>query len=294
MATIVTYTDPFAYRRASTGMESDSLVGNLSRLTSNISAGATSLPVSATTVALNVNDQITIFDGGNSEMVSVTVAAPVNSTTITVTATEAAHVARTPVCSDGTSGSLSDMIVNASSWLETITQQPRWQASYTDKLRAPSTRAAVDRNIALVLRPRRFPVVSLSSLSYETDPTNVISLVTSYAVIDNDGRTVVLPAVVMTNGNQGFQSFMPVGRNSPVWINITYEAGYSPLPGYIIEAANCLTGALLADRQNPMGAFEIQMGKRKVVMGSSRDDTAKGGLVKRAEDLLRNDIERPF
>jgi hypothetical protein len=294
MSTFTTYTDPFAYRRASTGMESDSLVGNLSRLTSGVSVGATSLPVSATTVALAVNDQITIFDGINSEVVSVTATAAIGSISITVTATVAAHATRTVICSDGTNGSLSDMIVNASSWLETITQQPRWQATYTDTLRSPSTRAAVDRNLALTLRPRRFPVQSVSAISYQTDPTNVIPLVTSYAVIDNDGRTVVFPAVVMTNGNQGFQSFMPVGRNSPVWITLTYSAGYSSLPGYIIEAANCLTGALLADRQNPMGAYEIQMGKRKVVMASSRDDTAKGGLVKRAEDLLRNDIERPF
>jgi hypothetical protein len=286
------YTDPFAYRRSTTGQETSSLVGNLVRLTAGVSVGATSLPVPALTTALAIDDPVTIFDGTNSEVVTVTAVASIGVQSISVTATLAAHAAKTVICSDGTLGSLSEMIFEASSWLETITQQPRWLTSSTEALQAPSMRAAVDRNLGLIMRPRRFPLGTVSALSYQTQTGNVVPLDVTQCIIDNNVQTIAIPAINMTGGYQSVFARMPLGRTSPVWVSITYTAGYPTLPGYIITAANCLVGALLSDRYNPTGGAETAMGKQHIVSYLRGDQTAKSALIKRAESLLRGDIER--
>jgi hypothetical protein len=297
MALVPTYTDPFQYRRAPTGLESDTLLGNLTRLSGSIALGATSLPVSpATTIYLAVDDQITIFDGANSEVVTVTTATVTGSSTILVSATLAAHASKVVICSNGTLGSLADMIVDASAWLENICQQPRWQATFTEQLRAPSMRAAVDVNGAIVIRPRRFPIVSVSSISYQTDPTNVVPLSTAYVTLEQ--QLITLPVLAATGGTQGNMALLsrPVSRQTQIWYNITYIAGYAPgtIPGHVTEAGMCLVSALLADRQNPTGGAEVQMGKRHLVAYLRGDQSGKVGLIKRAESLLANEQERPI
>jgi hypothetical protein len=289
-----TYTDPISYRRAATGLETDSLVGNVVRLTSDIAIGATTLPVSALTTALAVMDQVTIFDGSNSETVFVTAAAAIGDTSIATTATLAAHAMTTIVCSDGVRGSLADIITRASSWLEVITQQPRWLTSMTETLQAPSMRAAVDKNFALILRPRRFPLGDVTALSYQSQASNVVDLDPAQCIIDSQVQTVAVPSVTMLGAQQSLFFRMPVGRSSPIWVTLTYDAGYSQLPGYISEACDCLVGALLSDRDNPTGAAELQLGKRHLVAYLRGDLSGKTALVKRAEDLLRGDIERPM
>lgn len=296
MATFSTYTDPFVYRRATTGQETDSLVGNLARLSTDISFGATSLPVPATTVALSIDDPITIFDGPNSEIVTVTASTGIGASSIPVTATLSAHIAKTVICSDGIDGSLSEMIAQGSSWVETITQQPRWLTAYTETLQAPSMRASVDRNTAINLRPRRFPIGSITALSYQTDPTNVVPLNTSYAIINSEIQTISVPSVTVTNTNQGYQQSIPISRTVPIWIQLSYTAGYAPsaLPGYITTATNYLTSALLADRYNNGGYAQTTQGKTTLVAELRGDLTGKSILIKRAEWLLRGDIERTF
>lgn len=286
------YTDPFTYRRATTGIGTNELIGNLGRLTQGVAIGATSLPVPALKVALTIDDQVTIFDKNNSEAVTCTASAAIGATTITVAPTQSAHMTRTVFCSDGTQGSLSDMIFNASSWLESITQQPRWLTTYTETLQAPSMRAAIDRNHAIIMRPRRFPVSAVTALSYQAQIGNVVPLDPTQCIVDSMVQTVAVPAIAVVGAQQSLFTRMPVGRTSPVWITITYAAGYPVLPGYVVEAANCLTGALLSDQFNPTGAAEMQMGKQKSVSYLRGDLSAKNALVKRAENLLRDDIER--
>jgi hypothetical protein len=295
MVLVPTYTDPFQYRRAPTGLECDTLLGNLTRLSGSIALGATSLPVSpATTIYLAVDDQITIFDGANSEIVTVTTATVTGSTSIPVSATLAAHASKVVICSNGTLGSLADMIVDAAGWLENICYQSRWQATVTEQLRAPSMRAAIDVNGALVMRPRRFPITSIVSISYQTDPTNVIPLSTAYATFEQ--QLITLPVLAATGGTQGNMALVsrPVSRQTPVWYNITYVAGYAlgALPGLVSEAAICLVSALLADRQNSTGAAEVQMGKRHLVAYLRGDQSGKVGLIKRAEALLAGEQQR--
>jgi hypothetical protein len=286
------YTDPFVYRRATTGIGTNGLIGNLGRLTQSVDIGATSLSVPALKATLNIDDQVTIFDKNNSEVVEVTAIAAIGDLIVVVTPTQAAHVARTVFCSDGTQGSLSDMIFNASSWLESITQQPRWLTTYTETLQAPSMRAAVDRNRAIIMRPRRFPLSTVSALSYQAQIGSAVPLDPTQCIVDSLVQTVAVPAIAAIGAQQNLFSLMPMGRTSPVWLTITYAAGYPVLPGYIVEAANCLTGSLLSDQFNPTGAAEMQMGKQKIVSYLRGDLSAKNALVKRAENLLRDDIER--
>lgn len=297
MALVPTYTDPFQYRRAPTGLESDSLVGNLTRLSGPVTLGAVSLPLTInTTVALAVDDQITIFDGPNSEVVTVTATTGSGASAIPVSATLAAHAAKVVICSNGAQGSLADMIVDAGAWLENICQQPRYQATFTEQLKQPTMRAAIDVSGAIVLRPRKFPITSVSSISYQTDPTNVIPLSTAYATIEPE--LITIPVIAATGGTQGNMALVsrPVSRQTRVWYNLTYTAGYAPgtIPGHITEAGMCLVSALLADRQNSTGAAEVQMGKRHLVAYLRGDISGKAGLIKRAEFLLYNEQQRPI
>src|SRR6266571_5111148 len=100
-----TYITPHEYKRATTGQEITSLLGNLLRLSSGVSAAATSLPVTPnTTVNLAVGDPIWIFDGVSSEMVTVTATTNAGASSIPVTALVYNHSTNTALCSDGTIG----------------------------------------------------------------------------------------------------------------------------------------------------------------------------------------------
>src|SRR5260221_575475 len=120
------YITPFDFRRAATGQEIDSLIGNLTRLSSGVIAGAVSLPLTDVTVAaLAAYDNITIFDGTSTEVVTVTASPSPNpgASSVTVSATQFAHAKGVAVCSDGAFGSLSEKLLTASDMVEDITYQ---------------------------------------------------------------------------------------------------------------------------------------------------------------------------
>src|SRR5258708_43557 len=130
------YLTPIEYKRAAPGHETASLIGNLTRIGTTLTAGQTTMNVyQATTVALFQYDQITIFDGSNSETVTVgSAGAIIGSTNIPISAAQFTHASGTVVCSDGTLGSLSDAITVASGFVEDICYQPLLAATYTDTL----------------------------------------------------------------------------------------------------------------------------------------------------------------
>src|SRR2546430_15624105 len=101
------YITPYDYKQAVTGQQILGLVGNLSRISGTLAAGGTTLNiVQATLVALNQYDEIVIFDGPNSEV--VTVASPgavIGSTRIPISPAQVSHGAGTPICSECTQGS---------------------------------------------------------------------------------------------------------------------------------------------------------------------------------------------
>lgn len=296
MATINTYTDPLAYIRSAAGLETNSLVGNLLRLSSSVSAGATSLPVMpSTTVQLKANDQITIFDQDLSEVVLVTSDVATGATSIPVTAISNNHESLSIVCSDGVMGSLSDAIVRASNWIENICQQSLYQQSYTSEtLLIPSMRGAFDNHHMLVIRPRHFPVESATGLIIETNAMTPMTYDASQMILDGAQQVVTVPFLAsLAGGNQGYGGlFGGMGRMSraaSLYLKISYTAGYasSALPGDIADVAIMLTSEIIGRRQNPTGAAQLRLGDKQIVATSPRDLVGESLLVKMAKQKLQ-------
>src|SRR5262245_21877983 len=155
------YIDCFTYKRAVTGLETESLIGNIGRLTQAALVGDTSIHVGpSTTIALSQFDQLTIFDGSNSEVCMVgSGGANIGASVIPLLQPlQFAHAAYTVYCTDGVMGSLADELIEASNWIENITQQNLYQQTYTNEtLDIPGMRASIDNRGMLVFRPRDFP-----------------------------------------------------------------------------------------------------------------------------------------
>ena len=149
-------------------------------------------------------------------------------------------------------------------------------------------RAAVDRDGALTLRPRRSPVSAVISASVRSD-TMSQDLDVSTVQLADDGQVIVLPTLNAT-GIAAFAQRIPLTRTTKAQISLSYTAGYSELPGYVITATNCLVSVLLSDRQNPIGAKSYRLGDKSITMA----DSGCSALIDRATMLLRKDIQRSF
>src|SRR6185312_6605476 len=163
------YLDCIQYARlAPTGLILSGYTGNMARI-SACSAGASSLTVPATTVALNQYDDLYLFDGSNTEVLQVGVAGAAQGVTSIplLNPTAYAHSAGKAYCTDGTDGSLGEQIMTASQWIEDICHQSLWSSTYTETLRMPTMRASIDNQRSLNFRPRHSPVMSLASLTLE-------------------------------------------------------------------------------------------------------------------------------
>lgn len=293
-----TYTDSIAYLKQPTGLMLTAYVGNNARLSADATAGATSLTVPATSVALSQYDSLYIFDGPNSEQLQVGAGgATQGSTSIPLqAATTYAHVAGTVYCTDGTSGSLGEQIFIASRWIEDdFCHQALWQTAYTNEiLTMPTMRASIDNQNNLHFRPRHFPITVLTSVSIETVQGNPISFDPTAAIIDSDQRTVDIPLLTaLTSGNQANQGspwlWQTVNRSSNAWVTIAYTAGFAvgALPPAITRAATLLTSEMFSQVVNPVGADSINQGKRQVVFAIRGDTSGESLLVKQARTILQ-------
>ncbi len=298
MNTYITIAD---YLRSPSGHDTTTLVGNVETLSSGIAAGATSLPVSPALVVAQVSgDRITIFDGANSEVVTVGAAgATIGATSIPVSATQFAHGAGTSLCSDGTQGSLADMIVNASAQLERYCRQPLLQATYSnERLPLRSMRAAVTRDYQLVLRPKRFPVQAVSAVTASVNNGTTLTLDVAQAFLDADQQLVTLAQMTTTSGTMTFWGNLspPILPTTPGWIQVSYTAGfaYSSLPFEIHQAAIWLTSDLLSDRQNPTGSAEMKLDNKQLVTRLRGDTSGRSVLVIRAYENLEPYRQKPF
>lgn len=287
------YTDPYAYLRAASGHDTSIVIGNLARLASpGVTAGVTSIPVAPpTTVVLNVNDIVTIFDATSSEEVTVTTTANIGTTSISCSATQYAHAAGTPICSDGTQGSLASMIVTASSEIEGYCRQPLLAASYSnERLPLRSMRAAITRDYALLIRPLHAPVQSVSSLTLQFDAGTSFTLDATQALIDTTAQLVNVARVTTTSGSispgwQGPAAF----PTTPGFVLISYTAGLytaTTLPREVRQACTWLASDLLGDRRNPTGAAEAKYGDVSLTTRLRGDKTERSGLVIRAYEIL--------
>ena len=202
-----TYLSVHDFLRAPTGQETASLLGNLLRIaTGGVAQGATSLPVTpGTTLTLNPYDPITIFDGSNTEVVTVTGSSPISpgAISIPVSALQYAHAAGTSCCSDGRLGSLAEAIIEGSAEVERICRQPLLQATYTnEQLPLQSTRAWIDSSLQLGVRPLQFPVQSVSAISLVFSPSSTMQLDTTQLLLDSVQRIVTVSVLKgLGNGN---------------------------------------------------------------------------------------------
>jgi hypothetical protein len=293
-----TYTDPFAYLRAATGHDTSTVIANLTRIASNASIGATSISLqAATTTALNQYDQVYIFDGSASEIVTMTPSTTGSpATSLTVSATQYAHSAGTPICSDGTggiAGSLASMIFTASSQIEEYCRQPLLQATYSnEQLPLRTMRAAVTRDYTLMIRPKRFPVTAVSAASLILRGQTTITLDTSQVDIDADAQLVNFLQIQSSSGGNGGNTLYatwPIALPAtPGYAKLSYTAGYvySTLPPDVRQACIWLVSDLLSDRRNPTGAAELRLGDMQLVTRLRGDTTGRSVLTIRAYDYL--------
>lgn len=288
------YIDIYQYKRAVTGLETASLVGNIGRLTSITLAGATALAVGpATTVALSMFDQLTLFDGDSSEIVQVGTDTPIGSTSIPLLQpTQYAHPQYIAYCSDGILGSLADALVGASDWIENITQQSLFQQTYTETLILPTMRGSLDNRNNLVFRPRHFPVLADTGLIIKSNNADPVSYDASQIVLDGAKQVVTVPYLVNVASAQGAAQTLygrPVSRTEKLFLTITYAAGYTPdqMPGDITDIATLFTSEIIARRQNPTGANQIQLGDKRIQVTSTRDTVGESLLIKTAKQKLQ-------
>lgn len=285
-----TYVDVFGLQRLPTGLETDTLVGMKGRLSSAVSPGATSLPVTPnTSIDLKKFDQVTIFDGGSSEVVQVGVDTAANASSIPLlTVTQFAHAQYATYCTDGAQGSLADAIVEASAWVDDICERSLFQQSYTGEvLNMPSMSASIDNSGALTFSPHHFPVNSVSKIVIKSSKSDPVEYDTTEAIIDAARTVVRVPSLVIADEGASF-SGMPYARNQDLFLTIDYNAGYTAvsMPGVIKKAAILLASVVLARRDNPTGATSVKMGKRAQSWG-----TGKSGLpsmIEEAEKILNN------
>lgn len=292
-----TYIDPFVYQRAVTGLESASLIGNIGRITSVLAAGVSSLPIGPNTIVpLNMFDQITIFDGPNTEVCMVGANTSVGSNSIPLLQpTQFAHGQYVAYCSDGVLGSLADAIVEASNWIENICQQSQFQQTYTQEtLRMGSMRGALDNRNNLVFRPRHFPVVSDSGITIESSINDPVTYDQSQLILDGAKQVVTVPWLLPTGAGNGSSSFWnsvapPYGRADNLYLLITYVAGYlsANMPGDIRDCTVMLTSEILGRRENPTGADQIRLGDKQLTVTTSRDTIGETLLVKAVKNKLQ-------
>ncbi len=292
----VAYIDCFDFIRNTSGLEYQSIIGNMARFTSVQATQATSLSTTpGPTVPLNQFDRITIFDGAQTEVVQVGAAgAGVGATSIPLlsgTSLQYAHGVGVAWCSDGVLGSLADQIVDASAWLERICYQTLFQKTYTtEQLAMPTMRAAFDTDGQLTFRPRHWPVNSISGIAVAWTPTLIITYDPTQAFIDGNSRLVSVPNLVMLPGQQvqNTNLIQSPSRSRKGQVQVTYQAGYtySAIPGDLKEAASLLTSDILAKRLNPVGAPDVSSGGMHISAVLRGDNSGESLLVKRALKIL--------
>ena len=295
-----TYIDVFDFLRGTTGLETASLVGNTSHFTVAQTAGASALTVAARTVTTTLLpfDRITIFDGSQTEVVTVGTKTTSEATSIPLlTGTTLAynHAIGVAWCSDGPSGSLADAIVDASAWMEKLCYQPLLQATYTDEtIDMPGMRASVNNRGSLTFRPWHFPVTTIAALSIATaDSSQAMHYDVSNAFIAGNKRLCSIRDLRLLNNQQITvtnvnSSWAVPDRNAEAALYLTYTAGYqyASLPPDIKEVAILVASDIIGKRHNPIGAAQVNSGGINVTTYLRGDLTGESGLIKRAMQIL--------
>ena len=274
---ISAYIDIPTYLRAPTGQETASLLGLNTTVGggSNVPAGTLSLPVVAS--AGWAAGPLWLLDGPSSEVVQVTGAADATHLTLAAPGTALAHAPGVSASQAGVGGSLAEVILRASAWIENYCQQGTsadrslFALSRTEKWGMPGRRALLDVDGTLVMRPGHFPVQSVASLAQITGEGRLIE---APLVFTGAAPFAVIPTALTRAGRQ--------------WVSVTYTGGFAAgaVPYDVQQACVWMVSELLSARRNPSGAATVKQGTNELVARPWRDTTGDSILLVQAKAAL--------
>jgi hypothetical protein len=304
MATFTVYTDvPDVLTNAALSVETASLIGGNATLTSACAAGATSLSVgSGQAFATSGTFTAWILDGPNSESIAGCTYSG-SSITVPSPGTTYAHAEGVSVSSAGTQGALASFIRDASAAVETYCRQgpdggnrSLWQQSWTETISGPySSRAVIDRDGGISLKPYHFPVTAVSSLTVQYGAQSPVTIDRTYLVLPDAAQIVTVPAAQIIGaiipGSVGwYGSYLP--RNVSFWATLTYTGGpvagttLDSVPSDIRRATLYLVLDRLSLRINPTGAANLRRGDMSLEARLRGDTSGKSILRIDAEEML--------
>ena len=293
------YLDIAGYQQAPHGQETASLLGLNTTL-----GGAGSQPAGTTALVVASSagwaaGPLWLLDGPISEVVTVTGSVDGTHLTLAAPGTAFAHAAGVSASQAGTAGSLAATILRASAAIENYCQQGSaggdrslFALSRSERWGMPSQRAYLDRDSVLAVMPGHFPVSAVSALAIELGQGQTLTLDATQIELPDMARIVELPYLTqgsITVGMQLLLALRGLSRSRRQWATITYTGGISPttVPYDIQQAAVWITSDLLSQRQNPTGAAEISLGKRRLIQRQRGDIVGDSILLLRAHDALQ-------
>lgn len=284
---LASYLDVPAYLRSPANQETASLLGLNTSVSGAPPAGATTLPVAA--AAGWVAGHAWLLDGPSGEVVQVTGSPDGAHLTLAAPGTAFAHANGASISQAGTAGALAEIILRASAWIENYCHQGipgdrgLFAAPRTERWSMPSSRAYLDRDHVLAVRPGHFPVQSVSALAIEFGQGQSLTFDASQLELPSEGHLIHLPYLLQASPTPGQQLLLEnrgLSRSHRQWAVLTYTGGFDAdaLPYDIQQACAWVVSDLLAARQNPTGAAELRLGK-KTLVARLRGDLAGDSLL---------------
>ena len=298
------YIDVPAYLRAGANQETASLLGLNTTIggSATLAAGSTSLPVAASSGW--AAGPLWLLDGPYSEVAQVIAAPDGAHLTLAAPGTQWPHAPGVSVSQTGTAGALAEIILRASGWIENYCQQggsagdrSLYAVGRTERWGAPSSRAMLDRDDTLALRPGHFPVQSVSALSLESAPGESLSLDVTKIEIASGGRLIEAPYLAAIPSAPGQLAIWEPGQLSRArrrWVSVTYVGGLTTgaVPYDVQQACVWVVSDLLGQRRNPTGAALVRMGRFELQARPRGDTTGESILMLQAKVALEAYRER--
>ncbi len=295
MAIISAYIDVPTYLRAPTGQEAASLLGLNTTIggASSVPAGALSLLV-VSSVGWSAGP-LWLLDGPLSEVVQVTGSADATHLTLAAPGTANAHAPGVSASQAGAGGSLAEVILRASAWIENYCQQGTtgdhslFALSRTEKWGMPGRRALLDVDGTLVMRPGHFPLQSVASLAVQAPSGETQNLDLSLAQVTGEGRLIEAP-LVFTGGGPFAVLPAALSRAGRQWVIVTYTGGFAAgaVPYDVQQACVWVASELLAQRRNPSGAAFTKQGKFELLLRPRGDTSGDSILLLQAKAALES------
>ncbi|HZC04213.1 MAG TPA: hypothetical protein VE338_01090 [Ktedonobacterales bacterium] len=287
------YLDVGDYLRAATNQEIASLLGLNTTLTVGVAAGALTLPVANS--AGWAAGAVWLLDGPSTEVAQVTGAPDGSTLSLAAPGVTLAHGAGVSVSQAGPSGALAETILRASAWIENYCRQgtPGDRSLFalprTERWRLSGSRAWLEPDGTLAVRPGHFPAQSITALSVETSPGAALALDVTQIELAGDGRLIELPISTL-GGMRGVGVAPGLTRGGRGWLSLSYTGGpASPgaTPYDLRQACVWVVSDLLGQRRNPTGAATVRMGGFELQARPRTDPSGDSLLLIQAKAALQ-------